>query len=185
MSLICYPFHQLVATSSALDSESESIVQAALDTIMASKEHTTLVIVSFLSCSVLVAMLNSFLNPLILTSVPSQAHRLSTIANSDRIAFIADGKVLEYGTPAELLQKPHGRYKRLVEAQKRGATLESLLAKSKKDKEGEDDEEEKEEQEKMKHQGEEEEEKAFNFKRAMRLASPDVSYILLGESHVA
>jgi ABC-type multidrug transport system ATPase subunit len=116
--------------------------------------------------------------------VPYQAHRLSTIANSDRIAFIADGKVLEYGKPAELLQKPHGRYKRLVDAQKRGATLESLLAKSKKDKEGGDDEEEeKEEQEKMKHQEEEDEEKAFNFKRAMRLASPDVSYILLGESH--
>jgi ATP-binding cassette subfamily B (MDR/TAP) protein 1 len=53
----------------ALDNESESIVQAALDKLMASKERTIIVI----------------------------AHRLSTIRNADRIAFISDGRVKEIG----------------------------------------------------------------------------------------
>jgi hypothetical protein len=83
---------------------------------------------------------------------------------------------LEYGTPAELLQKKHGRYKRLVESQKRGATLEALLAKTK------DDEEEREEEEQVeKTEEEEEEEKAFSPQRARELASPDTSYMLLGK----
>lgn len=102
--------------------------------------------------------------------------QLSTIANADRIAFIADGKVLEYGSPSELLQKKHGRYRRLVESQKRGATLEALLAKTKGDKEEGEEEEEVEKQEE-----EEEEKKAFSAKRARELASPDLSYMLLGK----
>ncbi|CAB9525108.1 Leptomycin B resistance protein pmd1 [Seminavis robusta] len=134
--------------TSALDSESETIVQAALDKLMQSREHTTLVI----------------------------AHRLSTIANADKIAFIAEGKVLEYGTPAELLQKKHGRYKRLVESQKRGATLEALLAKQKKD----DTIEEEEEEEVTKTEDEAEEIKSFDSKRARELASPDAAYMALG-----
>ena len=122
-----------------------------MDKLMQSREHTTLVI----------------------------AHRLSTIASADKIAFIADGKVLEYGTPGELLQKKHGRYKRLVESQKRGATLESLLAKQKKD-DTEDEEEAEKEEEEVKKEEEEEEIKAFDAKRARQLASPDVSYMMLG-----
>ena len=54
---------------SALDNESERIVQEALDKLMASKERTIIVI----------------------------AHRLSTIRNADRIAFISDGRVKEIG----------------------------------------------------------------------------------------
>lgn len=136
--------------TSALDSESEAIVQAALDKLMQSRDHTTLVI----------------------------AHRLSTIANADKIAFIADGKVVEYGTPTELLQKKHGRYKRLVESQKRGATLETLLAKQKRD--TKEEEEEADEDEDGKKEEEEEETRAFDAKRARQLAKPDVSYMLLG-----
>lgn len=150
MFFMCFLF--IFVTFIALDSQSESIVQAALDEIMKSREHTTLVI----------------------------AHRLSTIANSDRIAFIADGKVLEYGTPSELMQKPHGRYRRLVESQKRGATLEALLAKSKTDKD-DDDEEEKEETDALKNDDEEKEEKAFSIQRARKLAAPDTGYMLLGK----
>lgn len=138
--------------TSALDSESEAIVQAALDELMASRDHTTLVI----------------------------AHRLSTIASADKIAFIADGKVLEYGTPSELLAKKHGRYKRLVESQKRGATLESLLAKQKKDDTEDAEEDAEEEIEEAKKEEEEEEVQAFDSKRARELASPDISYMLLG-----
>ena len=76
----------------------------------------------------------------------------------------------------ELLQKKHGRYKRLVESQKRGATLEALLAKTK------DDKEEKEEDDELekKDEVEEEEEKAFSSQRARKLASPDASYMVLG-----
>jgi ABC-type multidrug transport system ATPase subunit len=135
----------------ALDSESESIVQEALDKLMESREHTTLVI----------------------------AHRLSTIAKSDKIAFIAEGKVIEYGSPEELLKKKHGRYKRLVESQKRGATLEALLSKQKRDDTTDEDDDE----EVTKTEDDEVEEvvKSFNAKRARQLASPDASYMALGK----
>ena len=101
---------------------------------------------------------------------------MSTIANSDKIAFVADGKVLEYGSPKELLELKHGRYRRLVESQKRGATLEALLKKTKSDKEEEEEEEQVEETEE-----EEEVKKAFSAQRARELASPDVMYMLFGK----
>lgn len=84
--------------TSALDSESEAIVQGALDKLMASREHTTIVI----------------------------AHRLSTIRHADRIAYLSDGKVQEIGSHDELLEEHDGRYRRLVESQKRGSTLSSV-----------------------------------------------------------
>jgi len=71
--------------TSALDSESENVVQEALDKIMEDKSQTVVVI----------------------------AHRLSTIRNADRIAVIADGKVLEIGSRDELMSLPGGHYKRL------------------------------------------------------------------------
>jgi ATP-binding cassette subfamily B (MDR/TAP) protein 1 len=75
--------------NSALDSESEAIVQEALDVIMAKGNATVIVI----------------------------AHRLSTIKNADMIAVVKDGKVAETGTHNELLAK-QGAYYELVEAQK-------------------------------------------------------------------
>lgn len=78
--------------TSALDSESEQVVQDALDQIMASKNHTIIVI----------------------------AHRLSTVKNADRIAVIADGKVKEIGTHSQLMEKPNGHYARLVAFQNLG-----------------------------------------------------------------
>ena len=77
-------YRQKQATS-ALDSESETIVQDALDKIMSSNTQTTIVI----------------------------AHRLSTIRNADRIAVIANGKVREIGTHDELMAKQNGHYRRL------------------------------------------------------------------------
>ena len=62
--------------TSALDSKSEKIVQEALDAAL----------------------------KLINGSVIAIAHRLSTIMNCDKIVVIKDGKVVEEGTHADLLQ---------------------------------------------------------------------------------
>lgn len=107
------------------------------------------------------------------------AHRLWTVAASDRIAFIADGKVLEFGTPTELLQKKHGRYKRLVDSQRRGATLEALLAKTEKGKEEEEDDDDKNAEQ---IEEEVEENTAFSAQRARQLASPEIPYMELGSA---
>jgi ATP-binding cassette subfamily B (MDR/TAP) protein 1 len=83
----------------ALDTESEAIVQDALDKLMASRDRTIIVI----------------------------AHRLSTIRNADRIAFIENGVVKEYGSHDELSSKPQGRYKRLVASQGRGSVRDATI----------------------------------------------------------
>jgi len=75
--------------TSALDTESERVVQEAIDQLMQSKNQTIIVI----------------------------AHRLSTIEGADRIAVIADGVLKEIGGHEDLMAKPNGRYRRLVEFQ--------------------------------------------------------------------
>jgi ATP-binding cassette, subfamily B, bacterial len=45
------------------------------------------------------------------------AHRLSTLRKASRLFVIADGRLAESGTHAELLRKPDGRYRRLYEMQ--------------------------------------------------------------------
>eukprot|EP00249_Psilotum_nudum_P022768 c28638_g1_i1 orf=285-3995(-) len=72
--------------TSALDAESEKIVQEALDRLM---QHRTTVMV---------------------------AHRLSTIKNADMIAVLQDGRVVEKGTHAGLLNKA-GAYSHLITLQ--------------------------------------------------------------------
>jgi len=44
-------------------------------------------------------------------------HRLSTIRNADHIAFLEDGKILEYGNHDELMAKEDGHYRAFVEAE--------------------------------------------------------------------
>jgi ABC-type multidrug transport system fused ATPase/permease subunit len=68
------PILILDEATSALDSESEKLIQSALSNLM--KDRTSLVI----------------------------AHRLSTIAKLDRIIVLDDGKIVEDGTHAELLE---------------------------------------------------------------------------------
>jgi ABC-type bacteriocin/lantibiotic exporter with double-glycine peptidase domain len=46
------------------------------------------------------------------------AHRLSTVARADRIIVLADGKIAEQGTHAELLERG-GAYEQLLAAQLR------------------------------------------------------------------
>jgi len=144
--------------TSALDNESERIVQKALDKLMESQERTCIVI----------------------------AHRLSTIRNANRIAFVGDGRVKEIGTHDELMEKPNGKYKRLVESQGRtastlmhGIELTSSSKKKGKIKKKEAEEEDKEEED-FKARIEKEELSAFNLARARKLASPDVLYLLFG-----
>jgi subfamily B ATP-binding cassette protein MsbA len=76
------PILILDEATSALDSESERAVQAALERLM--QGRTTIVI----------------------------AHRLSTIEHADRVAVLADGQVVEQGSPNELLAA-RGLYARL------------------------------------------------------------------------
>ena len=45
-------------------------------------------------------------------------HRLSTVRLADRIVFLDRGKVVEVGSPAELLARPGGAYRALVEAER-------------------------------------------------------------------
>jgi len=73
--------------TSSLDSESERLVQEALEKLM--KGRTSLVI----------------------------AHRLATVRNSDTILVLNDSTIVEQGTHAELLSKGNGLYKTLTELQ--------------------------------------------------------------------
>lgn len=73
--------------TSSLDSESERLVQDAIEHLM--EGRTSFII----------------------------AHRLSTIKNCDKIVVIKDGEVYESGTHLELLEKENGLYRMLSELQ--------------------------------------------------------------------
>ncbi|XP_059490470.1 probable multidrug resistance-associated protein lethal(2)03659 [Neocloeon triangulifer] len=48
-------------------------------------------------------------------TVLTVAHRLNTIMDSDRVLVMADGKLMEYGSPYELLQVDNGIFRRMVD----------------------------------------------------------------------
>ncbi len=73
--------------TSSLDSESERLVQLALNQLM---EHRTTFMI---------------------------AHRLATVRRADRILVIKDGNLVESGTHAELSQQANGLYRHLAELQ--------------------------------------------------------------------
>jgi ATP-binding cassette subfamily B protein len=73
--------------TSSLDSESERLVQQALETLM--RGRTSIVV----------------------------AHRLATVRQADRIYVIKDGAIAESGTHAELITRPNGVYRTLSELQ--------------------------------------------------------------------
>lgn len=76
--------------TSSLDSESERLVQEALEKLM--RGRTSLVI----------------------------AHRLSTVRKADRIIVLSDGKIVEQGSHSELLATGTGLYRTLTELQFNG-----------------------------------------------------------------
>lgn len=80
------PILILDEATSALDTESERLVQEALERLM--KDRTTIAI----------------------------AHRLSTIRNADEICVLHEGRIVERGTHAQLLEL-NGYYKRLNDMQ--------------------------------------------------------------------
>ena len=84
------PILVLDEATSSLDSESERLIQDAMNTLMQGK---TVIVV---------------------------AHRLSTIIKMDRILVISKGDIAEEGTHEELLQKQEGLYKKLWEMQAGG-----------------------------------------------------------------
>jgi ABC-type multidrug transport system fused ATPase/permease subunit len=67
--------------TSSLDTQTEKLIQRALSEAMIG--HTALVI----------------------------AHRLSTIANADKVVVLEKGRVVEQGSPKELLQKEEAFYR--------------------------------------------------------------------------
>lgn len=73
--------------TSSLDSQSEHLVQQALNSLMVNR--TSLII----------------------------AHRLSTIRNADKIYVMSKGKIIESGTHEDLIQDPGGSYSHLAKLQ--------------------------------------------------------------------
>lgn len=62
------------------------------------------------------------------------AHRNNTIIDCDRIAFLEDGLLAEFDTPAALLQMPHGKFASMVREQEPAAFDEIVkLSKSRKE----------------------------------------------------
>ena len=49
------------------------------------------------------------------------AHRMRTVEAADKIVVLADGRVAEQGSPAELLEKDNGLFRRMTELQTAGA----------------------------------------------------------------
>ncbi len=92
------PILVLDEATSSLDSESETLIQDALMTLM--KDKTTIVI----------------------------AHRLSTIRKMDRIIVIEGGRIIEQGKHEELVKAQQGTYQKLWDIQVGGFASDSAAA---------------------------------------------------------
>ncbi len=86
------PIVLLDEATASLDVENETQVQAALSELL--QDKTVLVI----------------------------AHRMRTVDNADKIVVLEGGRVAEQGSPAELRERPEGKYRRMLELQSESAT---------------------------------------------------------------
>ena len=84
------PILVLDEATSSLDSHTESLIQDAIEDLM--RGRTTILI----------------------------AHRLSTLRDVDRILVFDKGRITEQGTHAELLERPQGAFRKLLETQAAG-----------------------------------------------------------------
>jgi ATP-binding cassette subfamily B protein len=84
------PILVLDEATSSLDSHTESVIQDAIEELM--RGRTTILI----------------------------AHRLSTLRDVDRILVFDRGRITEQGSHAELMEKPDGAFRRLLETQAAG-----------------------------------------------------------------
>jgi ATP-binding cassette subfamily B protein len=89
------PILILDEATSSLDSESEALIQEAMERLMAGR--TSIVI----------------------------AHRLSTVRMLDRILVFDNGEIVEEGTHESLVQQPDGAYKRLFDKQVMGLLIDT------------------------------------------------------------
>ena len=87
------PILVLDEATSAVDTQTEMLIQEALERLM--KDRTSIVI----------------------------AHRLSTIRKADQIVVLRDGVIVEKGNHETLVNKPEGYYARLVRAQMAGEEM--------------------------------------------------------------
>lgn len=102
------------------------------------------------------------------------AHRLSTVQGADKIAVVANGRVVEEGPHNALVAKEGGRYQRLFASSRRDA--KSVARKSGDEPTTKKDEEEVDWKAKL----EAEAAMTFDAQRALRFATPDLGYLLLG-----
>ena len=51
-------------------------------------------------------------------------HRLSTLKEMDRLIIIGNGKIVEDGTPDELLKKENGQFKKMWDHQIKGFIID-------------------------------------------------------------
>eukprot|EP00522_Entomoneis_paludosa_P007613 CAMPEP_0172464240 /NCGR_PEP_ID=MMETSP1065-20121228/49873_1 /TAXON_ID=265537 /ORGANISM="Amphiprora paludosa, Strain CCMP125" /LENGTH=1193 /DNA_ID=CAMNT_0013220419 /DNA_START=26 /DNA_END=3607 /DNA_ORIENTATION=+ len=89
--------------TSALDRQSEQVVQQALDDLLRHQQEEQK---SILSIS------NGAASHTTTTIVI--AHRLHTVENADFIAVLDGGRVAEFGPPGNLMRRPQGLYRQLV-----------------------------------------------------------------------
>jgi ATP-binding cassette subfamily B protein len=91
------PILILDEATSSLDSESEALIQQAMDRLMSGR--TAIII----------------------------AHRLSTVRTMDRILVFDRGRIIEEGDHETLLRRPHGHYRRLFDRQSGAIASETVL----------------------------------------------------------
>lgn len=107
--------------TSNLDSETDAKVQAALGS--ASNESDASEQLSRAQSKKHIETTNGDDDALV--SAPNRptmitiAHRLSTIIDYDKILVLSEGKVLEFGSPSELLALENGEFRSMVEEQTR------------------------------------------------------------------